>query len=257
MLRETCVAKVIGPTAAFLLVIVASVEDALRYRRAPNFWDAQLQELLGVGSYGSLQRARQAAVAERLLFYRAGAKGRAGEYWTLMPESDGTDDDLSSECTSKVEENAEAKTTFLLQNGGANGGANEEYTERNGGANGVPPVPSPNKPDPPKKKTRQAGIESRDVTIPPTLDCQDVRKALADWLDHKRSRGQSYETPSAVERLFSKFRTPSEFVAAVDHSIGCNYVGLFAPNPSGSQRAIVGPGTRYNPSSKEAMNGTF
>lgn len=80
-----------------------------------------------------------------------------------------------------------------------------------------------------KGRERSAAFAACDVVVPSDMDVPEVRQALTDWLAHKDSLRQKYQSPESVARLFKKFKTSSEFIEAVDHSIACNYRGVFAP----------------------------
>jgi hypothetical protein len=80
----------IGPDASLLVTIIASTEDAKRYRGPVNFFNGQLQSLLGFAKWERLDRARRSAVEAGWLHYIApepGARDKPGYYWTLVPSS--------------------------------------------------------------------------------------------------------------------------------------------------------------------------
>jgi hypothetical protein len=76
---------------------------------------------------------------------------------------------------------------------------------------------------------RRAAFAATDVEIPSDFDVPEVRQALDDWLAHKKAMKKAYQSADNVARLFKKFKTAAEFVEAVDHSIACNYQGLYGP----------------------------
>jgi hypothetical protein len=169
LLHKTCAAQEIGTVAAYLLTIIAGCEDAARYKRGVTYYDSQLQPIVGVASYGALHRARKAAIAAGWLFYRPGGKGRAGVYWTIIPDhAAGLDDTPTDEglmiSASEMEEQAERKADLHLQNGGAtreqperkqreNGGKRRTSVKSNGGLSNLTliPIPDPEKDPPPPK----------------------------------------------------------------------------------------------------------
>jgi len=94
------------------------------------------------------------------------------------------------------------------------------------------------------------------ITYPDGFDTPEVRQAIVDWLDHKKARRQGYKQPAKQISLLlrakgdngPRFPTPESFVAAVEHSIGCNYAGCFPPKGIANgtkQRWTVGPGQRH------------
>jgi hypothetical protein len=70
------------------------------------------------------------------------------------------------------------------------------------------------------------------VKVPCSLDTPEVRAALQEWLDYKRDKGKPYKRPSHLAKKLVDFESagPQAFVAAVNHSIGNNYDGLFLPS---------------------------
>jgi hypothetical protein len=80
-LIDSGVVNELGPDAFALLVAVAIREDAIRYQRPPNFYNAQLAKDCGIGSLPALIRARNRAVSLGLLEYKPGAKRRPGTYF--------------------------------------------------------------------------------------------------------------------------------------------------------------------------------
>lgn len=81
-----------------LLLAVASVEDSLKYLKAPNFWNAQLMNMCGFHTEGTLIRVRQKLVDSGVLHYEKGSKSRAGTYWVVAtPEAEGAYDTLHHE----------------------------------------------------------------------------------------------------------------------------------------------------------------
>lgn len=90
-------------------------------------------------------------------------------------------------------------------------------------------------------------VAAEDIPIPPHLEFQQVRQAIVDWLDYKSRRGEAYKDAAHMGRKLSEFATPTDFVTAVNFSIGNNYSGLFSPKGTNgtSTASRVGPGQRY------------
>jgi len=81
------------------------------------------------------------------------------------------------------------------------------------------------------RKQRKPPFTIDDVKFPDGMDSPDVRNAVADWLQHKRSLGKGYKTTSSVHRLIEQWlmNGPAAFVEAIHHSIGQNYQGVYSP----------------------------
>jgi hypothetical protein len=103
-----------------------------------------------------------------------------------------------------------------------------------------------------KTQPRAQQVAAADVRLPPSFAGRpDVVAAIADWLAFKAARGQRYTSPDYFARKVAEFAAagPDAFVAAVNHSIGNNYAGLFAsrngaetrgsPDPLGTRAAIA------------------
>lgn len=73
------------------------------------------------------------------------------------------------------------------------------------------------------------------VELPACMERSDVRLALGDWLEHKRSMRKPYRSEKAVMKLVRQWevRGADAFVSAVNHSIAQNYQGIYeAPGDS-------------------------
>jgi len=84
--RELIFAGVPGELGAdvfTLLVVIASMEDEVRYTRAPNYFNSQLVERCGFESERKLIRVRAKAVEAVWLHYEQGRKRSPGRYWVL------------------------------------------------------------------------------------------------------------------------------------------------------------------------------
>ncbi len=85
-----------------------------------------------------------------------------------------------------------------------------------------------------QNSSRGKKFSADDVPAPKEWpDTPELRSAVTDWLDHKRSRGEPYKSPASMTRLLKRFAKdfpadgPAQFIAAVDFSIGMNYQGCF------------------------------
>ena len=75
----------IGDKAALLIMHVAFKEDQFHYRRWVNFWNEQLQELLGVKSRDKFIQIRKRAIEAGWLLYERENDRRPGYYMTQNP----------------------------------------------------------------------------------------------------------------------------------------------------------------------------
>jgi hypothetical protein len=90
----------------------------------------------------------------------------------------------------------------------------------------------------PQRGKRRKAIKVDDCDIPKELNTTKCQEALARWLEHKRAKNKQYKSPDSVNTLLKTWseRGPDRFVAAVDHSIGSNYEGLYEDKQNGRQR---------------------
>lgn len=80
-------ATTLGPEAFTLLTVIATCEDAKRYRGPVTYYNGQLMPLIGVKTWNRLARIRTACVDAGWLIYIAPKRGdRApGFYWVVIP----------------------------------------------------------------------------------------------------------------------------------------------------------------------------
>ena len=89
LLSRTCAAQTIGTDAAWLLAVIATTEDAARYKRPVTYYNGQLMPLLGFTRWHRLEAARKAAVDGGWLHFESPGNGRQrrpGIYWVTIPE---------------------------------------------------------------------------------------------------------------------------------------------------------------------------
>jgi uncharacterized protein YdaU (DUF1376 family) len=97
------------------------------------------------------------------------------------------------------------------------------------------------------RRTDAPKREPREPKLPPSPDAQAATlvagteldnvaciKAMADWLQYKRERGQAYK-PMGLKTLLRVALQigPSQIRAAVDASMASNYAGIFPPKQGG------------------------
>lgn len=152
LLMNTSAVQEIGQGAVLLLVAIAHTEDAARYRRAVTFYDPQLVMILGMKSWGALDRARRAAISAGWLHYLPGGKGRAGKYWTMIPDhaqglgdyaidegghsTETTERSTATENETDCDRGVNESEAVVHPIGGDHGGGNESQTRHNGGETG-------------------------------------------------------------------------------------------------------------------------
>lgn len=84
LLTKAVAAQDLGPEVCWLLAIIASTEDAKRYRGAVSYYNEQLAPLCGF-SVWQLIRNRKKAIDLGWLHYTPSSKRKAGRYWVLIP----------------------------------------------------------------------------------------------------------------------------------------------------------------------------
>lgn len=99
---------------------------------------------------------------------------------------------------------------------------------------------------------RKAALAASDIAIPSEIDTPEVRDAVDRWLTHKRQIGKPYKSAETARHMFGDFPRagPAAFVAAVNHSIGQNYQGIYAPSGSKNGTGKPNAGKQYDPDAK-------
>jgi hypothetical protein len=97
------------------------------------------------------------------------------------------------------------------------------------------------------KPLKPQAVTIEALTIPASLDTQEVRDAIAEWIEYKRKRRESYKEPAHLDRLLAEFAPfgPMQFVQSVSYAIARNYAGL--PEPNRGRAARVGAGQSHDP----------
>ncbi len=148
LLLKACVANELGPEAAMLLMAVANTEDARGYRGPVNFWNSQLQPLVGCRSDSALKRVRAKCERAGWLVHTPGTKWAPPSYHVAVPSQfDGWDDSASDESAGDYD----VETT--VENGRQAGGERAASERQAGGErpDSFPiPVPIPEEPPPPE-----------------------------------------------------------------------------------------------------------
>lgn len=97
-------------------------------------------------------------------------------------------------------------------------------------------------------KTLPTGISIDDLSFPESLDTAEARAAMDEWLQYKRTRGERYRKPTFAQKMLDEFQRlgSAGFVAAVNHSMGNNYAGLFPAKEHGNATGKPSPGKWYD-----------
>lgn len=229
LMVKTCLCQELGTGAFALLATIAHTEDAAHYRRAVTWFNSQLESVLGM-SRDQLIRVRAKCVDGGWLYYKPGSKGRAGRYWVIVPRyAEGLDDLPTDEGTDDFPSQIQTESTM----------ESRLQTRRNPDCKPAPfnpvPVPDPKEgavasaeSEKRKRTTKNPGREA--ITIPDELDNTEARQALEDWQQHRKELRKNL-TPSAEQSLLRKWSKigPARFIAAVEHSIGNGWLGIFEP----------------------------
>jgi hypothetical protein len=93
----------------------------------------------------------------------------------------------------------------------------------------------------------RSSADQKAVTFPTALDTPECRDAWADLLEHKKDLGERYKSDKSQQAKLTELSAmgPERFCAAVMHSRGNNYAGIYEPK-SGN-----GAGARSKPTTWE------
>ena len=118
IMTKACLANSIGPSACWLLSVIAHTEDARHYRGPVSYFNDQLRPLVGMGSVDALDRVRGKAIDAGWLHYTPGRKGQAGLYWVKIPDVWADCDDLPTDESGEFyhRKNAEQNSELLRKN---------------------------------------------------------------------------------------------------------------------------------------------
>ena len=168
----------IGDKAALLILYVALKEDQFHYRGWVNFWNEQLQELLGVKSRDKFIQIRKRAIEAGWLLYERENDRRPGYYMTQNP------------CDAPPSGDTK---------GGASG---DTKGDTKGGASGDTSIPlNPNtfKPNKPSKPTGSlAGF------VGPTIE--EVRQYAQKWSGTEEGKKLVASPLDCVERFHDHYQ---------------------------------------------------
>ena len=88
LLTKTAAAMELGSDGCLLLMTIVGQEDACRYSRPVNFWNAQLAVLCGIPEHNEkqLRRVRDRCVTAGWLHYESLGKRKHGRYFVVIPD---------------------------------------------------------------------------------------------------------------------------------------------------------------------------
>ena len=97
LLTKSAAAMEIGSEGVALLMVIVSQEDACRYSRPVNFWNAQLATLCGIPAHNEsqLRRVRDRCVKAGWLAYEGLGRRKYGVYAVAIPANINQDNDGS------------------------------------------------------------------------------------------------------------------------------------------------------------------
>jgi hypothetical protein len=100
-----------------------------------------------------------------------------------------------------------------------------------------------------KKKKKPPIVPLDRIDIPDGMDTPRVRKAIFEWCEYKRKRGETYKDPAKqISKLLAEEQfggDPETFIKAVDCAIARNWAGCFARNDYGTHKSTGESGRIY------------
>jgi len=253
LMAKVCLANHCGQDAAWLLTVIAGVEDAKSYRSAVTFFNEQLMPLVGCKSVDSLARTRAKAVASGWLHYEPGGKGIAGKYWVTIPgEYDRMDDTPADENSAEYGEfttanlrreprdkhvnhrtDAEESAERTAREPRGKCGENREESAEHSSL--TFPVPNPRENPTPSgiagtPKTPATKFNPSKIQIPEELRSPVFETAWRLWVEVRTAKGAKGKlTEHSVSAQFRKLIPlgPDRAADCINDSIANSWQGLF------------------------------
>jgi hypothetical protein len=193
LLTKSAAAMEIGTDGCVLLMVIVGQEDACRYNRPVNFWNAQLATLCGIPANNEtqLRRVRDRCVKAGWLVYESGGRRKHGRYFVAIPPHvDPSNDGGCDESPEPSVRQSDANPTPSERNVCADRAQSvrKVCAECAPSSPNPSPIPNPKSAAAPPPGPAQAaeadplGMES----IPPAPTPPPVPPG--DWIDWKRSR---------------------------------------------------------------------
>lgn len=250
LLTKTAAAQDLGPSACWMLSVIACQEDAKRYTEPAKFYYEQLMPLCGFNSRKQLRTAIQKAVGLGWLNYSPGGKGVPGRFSVMVPAQfreipHSGCDELSS---SDSEPQTELQTELQVLSSSDSELKAEPQRERMRNCKGNTSIPSPNplpnkEEAPPaspsmKKKTRkQCAFDPLAIPLPPSLQTEPFLTAWANWAAHRAEIRKPITNTMARTQL-GQFAEWGErrAIAAINHTIAKGWQGIREPDTEAASR---------------------
>ena len=136
LMVKSVVASTLGEDVFALLSVIATTEDARRYKSPVTFFNGQLAPLTGAKSWDALNRTRTKAVGAEWLIHIAPARGQRlpSTYWVTIPEGledieDGpVDEGLSAERLSYLRGIEDGRQALLTEQAAIRKNAEYEHS---------------------------------------------------------------------------------------------------------------------------------
>lgn len=253
LLTKTAAAQDLGPSACWMLAVIACQEDAKRYTEPAKFYYEQLMPLCGFNSRKQLRTAIEKAVGLGWLNYSPGGKGVPGRFSVMVPAQFG--EIPHSGCDEISSSDSELQTELQVLSSSDSELKAELQRERmrnyKGNTSIPSPSPLPNKEEAPsasspseKKKPskKQPDFDPLSVEFPPGLQTDRFRDAWADWVAHRIEKTKPL-TPTSVKSQLRQFADWGEprAVAAIAHTVFRGWIGIREPELPAGQLAPTAP----------------
>lgn len=189
LLTKSAAAIDIGPEGFTLLMVIVGQEDACRYSRPVNFWNAQLATLCGIPAHNEtqLRRVRDRCVKAGWLQYESGGRRKHGRYFVAIPtvvdqDNDGGCDELPAQPVRQTDAKAAPDVPNVC--------VDRAQSVRNVCAECAPsnpnPIPNPipnaaAAPPPARQEPTPQPPEPGLFDQGPRRPTQPLRKTFADW----------------------------------------------------------------------------
>lgn len=216
LMTKTAAAQELGPSACWMLSVIACQEDAKRYTEPAKYYYEQLMPLCGFTSRKQLRAAIEKAESLGWLNYQAGTKGIPGKFFVAIPER--FQDLQPTGCDEEFSSDSELKAELKV------------HRKRNCKGNTSIPIPIP------KESTRKReSFDPLSVDVPIELQSELFRLAWADWVSH-RAEIKKPLTPTSCKQQLRTFSNwgQSRSIAAITYTIAQGWQGIREPDTAPS-----------------------
>ena len=186
LLTKSAAAMQVGTEGFALLMIIVGQEDACRYTRPVNFWNAQLAALIGLRGVDehALRRIRDRCVRAGWLQYAAGNKQLPARYFVTIPAAVNTLPDSSSD---ESPQEYSGQTADIQAQTRQESGENAAGKRQESGRNTAPSIPNPIPNPIPKSAAAPPPAPARAAADPMEMDSMQAAppaqefRPKADW----------------------------------------------------------------------------